>query len=275
MTIKQWMKTPKYYVTITLIGFLLLASIGTQSFLGIYKTIIAIVVGVALDVILSLFEKRKRIFPDGAGITGLIIGLILGTVTSIGIVAATAAIAILSKHLIVYKKKPIFNPAAFGLFISILLFHTQQSWWGAFGDLPGWTNVFLLVGGYIVVNRVNKLPQVLMFLGVSFALLFVLGLLHFQNIPDAFRPPFINATLFFGFFMLTDPPTTPGRDKDQLIFSLVVSIIGTLIYGFFGGLMYLFIGLFIGNLMHVVKRRLDLKNIRVHQNMKHGKRMSS
>lgn len=275
MTIKQWMKTPKYYVTITLIGFLLLASIGAHSFLGIYKTIIAIIVGVVLDVILCLFEKRKRIFPDGAVITGLIIGLILGTVTSIGGVAATAAIAILSKHLIVYKKKPIFNPAAFGLFLSILLFHTQQSWWGAFGDLPGWTTIFLLIGGYFVANRVKKLPQVLMFLGVSFALLVILGFLHFQNIPDAFRPPFINATLFFGFFMLTDPPTTPGKDKDQPFFSLVVSIIGTLIYGFFGGLMYLFIGLFIGNLIHVVKRQSDMKKRQTRPNMGKTKRKSS
>ena len=170
-------------------------------------------------------KNENGVMPDGAVITGLIISLILSTATSLGVIAATAVIAILSKHLLVYKKKPIFNPAAFGLLLSVLFFQTGQSWWGAFGDLPVWTILFLLVGGYAVTNRVNKFPQVFSFLGTSFLLLLLMGHFNIGGAVDALRPPFINATLFFGFFMLTDPPTSPGKDRDQIMFGILTAVI--------------------------------------------------
>ena len=176
-----------------------------------------------------------------------------------GIIAATAVIAILSKHLLVYKKKPIFNPAAFGLLLSVLFFHTGQSWWGAFGDLPVWTILFLLVGGYAVTNRVNKFPQVFSFLGTSFLLLLLMGHFNIGGAVDALRPPFINATLFFGFFMLTDPPTSPGKDKDQIMFGILTALSGTVIYGLFGGLTYLFIGLSDRKFLFLPKKTLCFK----------------
>ncbi len=255
MTAKKWLKTPKGYVTMAMITYLLIASIGSKEITGIRNGIIAVFVSFIVDIICNVIKKRKWSMPDGAVITGLIIALILSTATSLVIIAATAAIAILSKHLLVYKKKPIFNPAAFGLLLSVLFFQTGQSWWGAFGDLPVWTILFLLVGGYAVTNRVNKFPQVFSFLGTSFLLLLLMGHFNIGGAVDALRPPFINATLFFGFFMLTDPPTSPGKDRDQIMFGVITALSGTVIYGLFGGLMYLFIGLLIGNFYSFQKKR--------------------
>ncbi len=252
---KKWLKTPKGYVTIAMIVLLLIASIGSKEIPGIKNAFAAVFVSFIVDIICRSVKKRKWIMPDGAVITGLIISLILSTTSSLTVIVATAMMAILSKHLLVYKKKPIFNPAAFGLLLSVLFFHTGQSWWGAFGDLPAWTIVFLLIGGYAVTNRVNKFPQVFAFLGTSFLLLLLMGYFHVGGEMDALRPPFINATLFFGFFMLTDPPTSPGKDKDQVLFGILTAVVGTVIYGFFGGLTYLFIGLIIGNLYSFYKKR--------------------
>src|ERR1700730_5276897 len=124
MTANQWIKSPKGYVVIAMVAYLLMASIGSQDIKGIINAIVAVVVSLVADILFGLIEKRKRIMPDGAVITGLIISLILSTTTDWSIVAATAVISILSKHLFVYKKKPIFNPAVFGLLVSILIFHT-------------------------------------------------------------------------------------------------------------------------------------------------------
>jgi Na+-translocating ferredoxin:NAD+ oxidoreductase RnfD subunit len=258
MTFKQWIKSPKGYVAIAMVAYLLMASIGSLDMKGIINAGVAVSFSLVLDILLGLIEKRKKIMPDGAIITGLIISLILSTTTDWSVVAATAVISILSKHLFVYKKKPIFNPAVFGLLLSILIFHTGQSWWGSFGDLPAWTIVFLLIGGYQVTNRINKYPQVFSFLGVSFVLLYLMNYLNVGGVSDALRPPFINATLFFGFFMLTDPPTSPAKVKDQIIFGVLTAAAGTIIYGLFGGLMYMFIGLLIGNLYHFLKSRSSL-----------------
>ncbi|MBW7452722.1 RnfABCDGE type electron transport complex subunit D [Paenibacillus sepulcri] len=258
MTAKQWIKSPKGYVIIAMAAYLIIASIGSQDMMGIINGILAVSTSLAVDIICCLIEKRKRIRPDGAVITGLIISLILSTNTSWLIVGAAAVIAILSKHFIVHRKKPIFNPAAFGLLVSILLFHTGQSWWGAFGDLPSWTVAFLLIGGYAVTNRVKKYPQVFTFFGTFFLLLFLMGYWDAADASDALRPPFINAALFFGFFMLTDPPTSPAKVKDQMIFGILAAAAGVVDYGLFGGLMYLFIGLLIGNLYQWLRARLSL-----------------
>jgi Na+-translocating ferredoxin:NAD+ oxidoreductase RnfD subunit len=273
MTARKWLKTPKGFVTMAMISYLIIASIGSMDMKGIKDGFVAVFVSVLVDIVCNIIKKRKWNMPDGAVITGLIISLILSTMTSFGIIAATAGIAILSKHLLVYKKKPIFNPAALGLLISVPIFQTGQSWWGAFGDLPAWTILFLLAGGYKITSRLNKFPQVFSFLGTSFILLFLMGHFNIGDAVDALRPPFINATIFFGFFMLTDLPTSPVKDKDQIIFGILTALTGTIIYGIFGGLMYLYIGLCIGNLYYFLKKRSASK-VSVNQtNTRMGRRM--
>lgn len=259
MTIRQWIKSPKAYVMAAMLVCLILASAGSQDLEGVRNAGIAVGVCGVVDVLLSLIEKRKRLLPDGAVVTGLIIALVLSSTASWFVVAATAGISILSKHLLVYRRKPVFNPAAFGLLVSILIFDSGQSWWGAFGDLSPWAVLLLLAMGYPVVSRVNKYPQVFSFLGVTFLLLLGMGMLHTGDASDALRAPFINATLFFGLFMLTDPPTSPAKVKDQIVFGVLASVTGVVIYGLFGGLMYLFIGLLIANLYHLLRTRTSLK----------------
>ncbi|MCS7461502.1 RnfABCDGE type electron transport complex subunit D [Paenibacillus doosanensis] len=259
MTAKQWLQSPKGYVTMAMIAYLVIASLGSHSAAGIMNGLIAVVVSLLIDYLCSRAEKRKRIVLDGAVITGLIVSLVLSSTASWLILSATAAMAVISKHLIVYKKKPVLNPAALGLLLSIPLFHAGQSWWGAFGDLPVWNILFLLAGGYIISNRVQKYPQVFAFFAVFFLLLLVMGVLHIGEASDALRPPFINATLFFGFFMLTDPPTSPAKVKDQIVFGIAVAVTGAVVYAIFGGLTYLFIGLLAGNIYHWLKARLPLQ----------------
>jgi len=255
MSITQWLRTPKGYVMISMMTFLLTTAALSQDLKGILNSILAVGVSVTADFIGTSLSGKKRTFPDSAIISGLIISLILSTSTSWYAVAATAFLTIASKYVFVYKKKPIFNPAAFGLLLSILLFRTGQSWWGSFGDLPSWTNVFLLIGGYMITSRVNKFPMVFSFLATYFLLLLIMGFFHIGDASDALRSPFINATLFFAFFMLTDPPTTPAKDKEQFIFGILSAVMGAVVYGIFGGLMYLFIGLLVGNLyQYMVKR---------------------
>jgi Na+-translocating ferredoxin:NAD+ oxidoreductase RnfD subunit len=257
MSFKQWTKTPKAWVFIAIAVCYAAAAYASHNMNGLRNGIVAIVAAVSVDVICGLIEKRKRIFPDGAVITGLIVASILSLTTSPWMVAGVSVISILSKHLLTHKKKPVFNPAAFGLLVSIPLFQTEQSWWGAFGDLPAWLLVLPVIGGYLVVNRINKFPQVFTFLGTYFVLLFVLGTgvvhigtsnLDAAGLSDVLRPPFVNAAVFLALFMLTDPPTSPAKTRDQIVFGFLSAAVGVLAYGYLGGLMYLFIGLMVGNL---------------------------
>jgi Na+-translocating ferredoxin:NAD+ oxidoreductase RnfD subunit len=110
-----------------------------------------------------------------------------------------------------------------------------------------------------VTNRVNKYPQVFAFLGTFVVLLFAMGWFHFGDAADALRPPFINAALLFAFFMLTDPPTSPAKVNGQIVFGILAAVVSAAVYGCFGGLMYLFIGLFVGNLYQWVIARLSVR----------------
>ncbi|WP_051348730.1 RnfABCDGE type electron transport complex subunit D [Peribacillus kribbensis] len=254
MTVRKWLKTPKGYVTLVLIMYLVIASIGYKEITGILHAIMAVLVSVFAETLVRAIKKEKWAFPYSAIITGLIISSILSSSSPLGVVCVTSLMAVLSKYILIYKKKHIFNPAVMGLLLSQLLYHSGQSWWGAFGDLPGWTLLLLILGGYLITGRVNKFPMVFTFLGVSFVLMLLIGFYNPEAEMEALRPPFINAILFFGFIMLTDPPTSPAKDKDQIIYGLLTAVVGTAVYGLFGGLNYLFIGLILANGWNCLKK---------------------
>lgn len=262
MSLTRWLKTPKGYVFLILSALLLIVALWTKDLNGIYHALIAVAVSVAADMIASRIAKRKRTLPDGAAITGLIVAMILSTAASWYIVGAASILAILSKYVLVFNKKAIFNPAAFGLLLSVFLFRTGQSWWGSFGDLPAWTIAFVLIGGYAVTSRVNKFAQVFSFLGTYFILLLGMGIFHIGDAVDALRPPFINASLFFALFMLTDPPTSPAKDGDQIVFGIVSALVGATVYALYGGLTYLFAGLLAGNLLHLLIKSASVRTVK-------------
>ncbi|MDG0793933.1 RnfABCDGE type electron transport complex subunit D [Cohnella ginsengisoli] len=268
---KVWLKSPKGNVLLILLAFLGIASAASREWDGVKNALIAVASAVAFDAVCCLIERRKRIFLDGAFITGLIVALILSLTSPWYVVAATVAVSILSKHLLAYRKKPLFNPATFGLLLSVPIFHAQQSWWGAFGDLPVWLLPVVLIGGFWVTNRIQKFPQVFSFAVVYLLALFVLasGILpiHAESLRtggfyDALRPPFINAALFFAMLMLTDPPTSPAKTADQVLFGVIVGAAGSVIYGLFGGLIYLYIGLLAGNVYQALRFKFSKRPTR-------------
>ena len=94
--------------------------------------------------------------------------------------------------------------------MTFYVFDTGQSWWGALPEGPPFAFAALLLTGIFIADRVNKMPLVLVFLGAYFVLFTATA---FVGAPAArgrdFRTPDAQAALFFAFFILTDPPTSP------------------------------------------------------------------
>lgn len=180
---------------------------------------------------------------------------VLSGLTPAYVVVLTTLIALASKHILKRGRKPIFNPAAVGLLVSLGLFSTAQSWWAGMPLMSWWHVVMLLAVGTFVAVRVKKYAQVLTFLGTYLVLIAAMAVFHLglssATPADALRTPFINAALFLGFFMLTDPPTTPGTVRGQVQFSVIVAFVAVLVYSRVGGLAYLLAGLLAGNLWTV------------------------
>jgi len=248
---RKFLKTPKGSVMVTLVILMLIAALHPSDRAGLHTILLCALTAVVIDFVVALFHKPRRLFSDGGIVTGLIIGLVLGTTTHWYIPVAITAISVVSKHVLKVGRKPILNPAALGLLIGIYVFHTGQSWWGDLADLPGLMVIVLLAAGYFVVSRVNKFPQVFTFLGTYFILLLAAGYYHIGQVAytpgDALRDPIVNAALFMAFFMLTDPPTSPAKYRGQVAFGLIVAVVSVAIYLAVGGLSYLLIGLLVGN----------------------------
>jgi Na+-translocating ferredoxin:NAD+ oxidoreductase RnfD subunit len=244
---KGLFQTPKRTLIALLVGITLFADAFANNHAGLVHAAVAVFCAVVTDLLAFRLQKRKLLFPDGGILTGLIVAVVLDTNVPWYLVALTTVIAILSKHLFKIRGKPIFNPAAFGLLLAIEFFSTGQSWWGGMSLLPAWSVILLLIAGYFITQKVNKFPQVFAFLGVYFTLLLLLGIKGLGDAGDALRTPFVNAALFLAFFMVTDPPTSPARYKDQVWFGVIAAVVSVFIFAKFGGLSYLLIGLLTAN----------------------------
>ncbi len=250
--LRRFLRTPKGYVLGALVSLTLLAGLFPQGPIGLLHAVGAEATALAVDAGVSLGLRRAVVFSTGGLITGLIVADVLSGLTPIYIVCLITALAVGSKHLLKRGRKPIFNPAAVGLLIAILVFPTGQSWWASLALLPVWYLPILVSVGIFVAVRVKKYPQVLAFLGAYFGLLLVMAIFHLglpSDTPaDALRIPFVNSALFLAFFMLTDPPTTPVTNRGQIQFGLIVAAVSVILFAVFGGLAYLLIGLLVGNL---------------------------
>lgn len=246
---KLFFKRPKGSLIAILSFLTAISAVSSKEYGGIITVIIAIFSCLFFEFVGSSLQNREKFTWDGAVITGFIIGLVLSVDTSWVVILLTSGIAIGSKHVFRYKRKPIFNPAAFGLFAAIVIFSTEQSWWGVFADTNALLVILVLLSGYFIVNRVQKFNIFFSFLGCYFALLLIMAILHIGDASSAFRTPFVNSALFLGLFMATDPPTSPSKPKEQIAFGAICAIVGSIVYAIFGGLSYLYIGLLLANFL--------------------------
>src|SRR5205814_8865000 len=133
--------------------------------------VLAAVLGACLAAVLLVGLLNRRLaWPSSALLSGLIVAFVLGPETARWVTLLVGGLATASKHLLKTSRGHVFNPAALALLVSIPLFATGQSWWGAGGDLA-WPFLGLMIaGGALIVDRINKFPLVLAFAATYFGL---------------------------------------------------------------------------------------------------------
>src|SRR5690349_14942752 len=82
----------------------------------------------------------------------------------------------------------------------------------------------VLATGAFIVDRINKFPMVLTFLGLYFGAFTLIGLIQPVLVAEMFRAPFVQSAVYLAVFMLTDPPTSPGRYIEQIWFGALAAI---------------------------------------------------
>lgn len=192
---------------------------------------------IVLDFILHFVIHRKLLFPFSALQTGLSLAILTSFGLGLWLALVPVFLSILSKYVVTYKGRHIFNPSLFGLAATIyfmgdlIAVSPAKQWDGSVGVL-----VYILAGAIIfVMPKIKRTALVLS----------LLGFFGLQVLARAYwlTPEIPLETIFYGlffspafylfvFFFLTDPATTPNDPKKQVAMTAAIVLIDTLFHAF-------------------------------------------
>ena len=255
MTVRHFFRTPKGLLTLVLIALVALAAPHEGISTVAPGLLSAAAAAALLDVLILRTRHTRWEFPSGAVLTALIVAMVLSAQTPWYVVALISASAIISKYVVRTRAGNVFNPAALAIVATFPLFREGQSWWGALPEVMPLAQIALLATGIFIADRVNKMPLVLAFLA-AYYLLFTLSAFISDPawVSEVFRTPDAQAVLFFALFILTDPPTSPVRYPDQVVFALIVAVASFVIFEWTGAVYYLLAAVLIGNVWEAWRR---------------------
>jgi Na+-translocating ferredoxin:NAD+ oxidoreductase RnfD subunit len=246
-SVRRFLKTPKGLVTLILATLILMAAPG-QTGRPVVGLMGATIAAGLVDLVILRWKTGTWRYPGGAVLTAAIIVMVLRAQEPWYVPTVTSVIAVLSKYCF-RAQANIFNPAALAMVASYYLFHAGQSWWGAQTDVTGLAKLLMMAAGLIVANRVNKMPLVLTFITIYFALFTVTAFVGDPlKVAEIFRTPDVEAAMYFAFIILTDPPTSPVKYREQVICGALVAVVSYAFFELTGVVYYLLAGVIVGNL---------------------------
>lgn len=158
-------------------------------------------------------------------ITAFILFLIIKPISSLEDFQSVFVVAILSmvsKYLLVIGKKHIFNPVAIGLVLASLFGFSSGFWWvGSFALL-----LPVVIFGFLVLRKTQRFSMFLAFALSALLSITAFNLFRGFDVLEALNFAIISGPLlFFGAFMLTEPLTTPVKNKYRIIYGVFVGLL--------------------------------------------------
>jgi Na+-translocating ferredoxin:NAD+ oxidoreductase RnfD subunit len=253
--IKNFFKTPKGLLLLILVILVAIAAPGQGIRVVAPGLLSAMIAAGLVDAVILRVRKKAWEFPSGAVLTALIVAMVLRAQEPWYVIAITSVAAVLSKYIFRSRSANVFNPAAVAIIGSFYVFHSSQSWWGALPEVTPAAQLVLVATGLFIADRVNKMPLVLAFLGSYFLLFTVTAFVgNPQWVSEVFRSPDLEAALFFAFIILTDPPTSPVRYREQMVCGVIVAVVSYAFFEWGGQVYYLLAGALVGNVWEAWRR---------------------
>jgi ferredoxin-NADP reductase/Na+-translocating ferredoxin:NAD+ oxidoreductase RnfD subunit len=219
-----------YYLTALWVIALIFGAFGIMPYppltLLFSTFVIFVVCWIVNTVIAKLLRTQTNI--ESIYITAFILSLIISPIAlkpfdfaGFWFLVCAAAFAMASKYILAINKKHIFNPAAIAVVLTGFILGQYASWWIG-GNLPMLT--FILIGGLLVVRKIQRFDLVLSF-GIA-ALAGILLLNIGFNPLTIIEKIFVHTTLlFFAFVMITEPLTTPPTRPLRILYGAIVGLL--------------------------------------------------
>lgn len=154
-------------------------------------------------------------------ITALILALILSPGHSLNhfiILSGASIAAVASKYVLTIYRRHIFNPAAFGAFISGAIFHSYTSWWvGTSAITP-----VVVISAVLILRKMKRFTMVGMFILVYIASIVITSKSYGYDTHALWLGISATPLLFFASVMLIEPLTSPTAWPKYLSYVLVV-----------------------------------------------------
>jgi len=188
------------------------------------QLLIAVGVGYAVDRLLAYMFKVKP-NPESILITAFILYFLIspkGSTESFVLIGLAAAFAAMSKYLVTWHGKHIFNPAAIGVAVLSLAGLGYASWWVA----TPWLLPFVFILGSVVVYKTKRTDMALFYILASLVMITINSSLN-----GTFEPSLIWTALssypilFFAGFMLTEPQTLAPRKRQRNAVAIIVAVL--------------------------------------------------
>ena len=222
---KQFVSLDNRYIAPIFITCILLVGHLSFGILESYqRTLLAIVVSIATELVLGQIFFHKWVHPASAYISGISVGILLRS-PAFWPYALCAAISIMSKYVLRIKGRHIWNPSNFG--ISAMLFLVPET---VAGLSIQWGNYLLpmlviWVLGSIIIWRLRRFhitaTYVISFIVFAFLRSWMTGSPWQSEIAPITGPMY----QLFIFFMITDPRTTVRPRIGQCVVVFLVALL--------------------------------------------------
>jgi len=213
---------PRIYQICALAG-LLIYGLGWLNFeISKLQVIVSLGGALATQWVCSRLWKLERFDSRSALISGLSLCLLLRT-NHWPLTLTAAVIAIASKFVLRFRGKHLFNPTNIGIVAMMLA--TDGAVWvspGQWGNVVFFGFLMACIGG-LVVMRAARSDVTLAFFGFYLALVFGRSLWLGEPMTIPIHRLQSGALLLFGFFMVSDPRTTPDSRAGRILFAALVA----------------------------------------------------
>ncbi len=248
-------RDPRLHLAAVIITLQVLGQTAFGFQLSIAQILVALLTCAVLEVSIAFRRQRVLMWPASALLTGNGVAFVLrvpGTehgdwwsLNGWWIFAGTAAVALLSKYLITFRGRHVFNPSNFGLVLCFLLLGSARAdpldlWWGPMSAWMALALAIIVVGGLAILSRL-RLLEIAVFFWVAFAagiaVLAASG--HAMTARWHLGPVtgwefwrvlvFSPEILVFLFFMITDPKTIPSGRRGRRAYAVGIALVATLL----------------------------------------------
>ncbi len=246
---------PRLHLAAVIVSLQVLGQVAFEFRLSIAQILVCLLTCAVLEVGIAFRRQHVLMWPASALLTGNGVAFILrvpGTehgdwwsMHGWWIFAATSAVALLSKYLIQFRGRHVFNPSNFGLVLAFLILGSSRAdplefWWGPMSAWMALALAIIVVGGLVILTRLGLLA-----IAVGFWVAFAAGIAVLAASGHAMTARwhlgpitgfefwrvlvFSPEILVFLFFMITDPKTIPGSARGRRLYAVAIGLVAVLL----------------------------------------------